>query len=52
MPKLKLTVTVSPKLLRWVDEEVEKGHFASRSHAVHFALMKLQELMEKGEVKF
>ena len=52
MVKIKLTVTVLPELMRWIDEEVKKGHFADRSHAVQYALLKVRELMKKGEVKF
>ena len=52
MPKAKLTVTVSPEILAWVNEEVEKGHFADRSHAVQYSLMKVRELVKKGEIKF
>jgi len=52
MPKVKLTVTVPPDLKNWVDEEVEKGHFADRSHAVQFSLLKVKELVQKGEIKF
>ena len=35
-----------------IDEEVEKGHFADRSHAVQYSLRKVKELIEKGEIKF
>jgi len=52
MAKVKLTITVPPDLKNWVDEEVEKGHFADRSHAVQYSLMKVKELMKKGEIKF
>jgi len=52
MAKVKLTVTVPPDLKTWVDEEVEKGHFADRSHAVQYSLMKVKELVQKGEIKF
>ena len=52
MPKTKLTVTVQPELMKWVDEEVKKGHFADRSHAVQYSLFKVRELMKKGEIKF
>lgn len=52
MPKSKLTVTVSPELITWIEEEVEKGHFADRSHAVQYSLIKVRELMKKGEIKF
>ena len=52
MPKAKLTVTVSPELITWIEEEVKKGHFADRSHAVQYSLIKVKELMKKGEIKF
>jgi len=35
-----------------IDEEVEKGHFADRSHAVQYSLRKVKELIEKEEIKF
>jgi len=52
MVKYRLSVTVSPSLLKWVDEEVEKKHFADRSHAVEYSLVKTRELIKKGEIKF
>jgi Arc/MetJ-type ribon-helix-helix transcriptional regulator len=52
MAKVKLTVSILPELVRWIDGEVKKGHFADRSHAVQFSLLKVKELIEKGEIKF
>lgn len=52
MAKVKLTVTVTPQVFQWIDEEVKKGHFADRSHAVQYSLMKIRELMKSGEIKF
>ena len=52
MVKVKLTVSILPELVRWIDEQVEKGGFADRSHAVQYSLLKVKELMEKGEIKF
>ena len=52
MVKVKLTVSIIPELIRWIDEQVEKGYFADRSHAVQYAIIKIKELMEKGEIKF
>ena len=52
MVKVKLTVTVTPEIFKWIDEQVEKGFFADRSHAVQYALMKVRELIKKGEIKF
>lgn len=52
MAKVKLTVTVTPEIKKWIDEQVEKARFADRSHAVQYSLVKVQELMKKGEIKF
>lgn len=52
MVKYRLSVTVSPPVLKWVDSEVEKKHFADRSHAVEYSLVKTKELIKKGEIKF
>lgn len=52
MVKVKLTVSILPELIKWVDTEVKKGHFADRSHAVQFSLLKVKSLIEKGEIKF
>ena len=52
MVKVRLTVTIQPELMKWIDKEVEKGHFADRSHAVQFSVLKTKELIDKGEIKF
>jgi Arc/MetJ-type ribon-helix-helix transcriptional regulator len=52
MVKVKLTVSILPELVRWVDEQVEKGYFADRSHAVQYSILKVKDLMEKEEIKF
>jgi Arc/MetJ-type ribon-helix-helix transcriptional regulator len=52
MVKVKLTVSILPELIRWIDEHVEKGSFADRSHAVQYSILKVKELIEKGEIKF
>jgi Arc/MetJ-type ribon-helix-helix transcriptional regulator len=52
MVKVKLTVSILPELVRWIDAEVKKGHFADRSHAVQFSLLKVKDLIEKSEIKF
>jgi Arc/MetJ-type ribon-helix-helix transcriptional regulator len=52
MVKVKLTVSILPELIRWIDEQVQKGHFADRSHAVQYAVLKVKELIENGEIKF
>ncbi len=50
--KLRLTVTISPEVFHWIEDEVKKGHFADRSHAVQFSVLKVKDLIEKGEIKF
>ena len=52
MVKVKLTISINPELIHWIDKEVEQGHFADRSHAVQFSLFKVKALIEKGEIKF
>jgi Arc/MetJ-type ribon-helix-helix transcriptional regulator len=52
MVKVKLTISITPELVHWIDNEVQKGYFADRSHAVQFSLMKVKELVDKGEIKF
>jgi Arc/MetJ-type ribon-helix-helix transcriptional regulator len=52
MAKIKLTVSLQPELVKWMDEQIKKGHFADRSHAVQYSLLKTKELIEKAELKF
>jgi Arc/MetJ-type ribon-helix-helix transcriptional regulator len=52
MVKVRLTVTVQPELIKWIDKEIEQGHFADRSHAVQYSMLKVKELIEKGQIKF
>lgn len=52
MVKVKLTVTILPHLIKWIDEQVEKGRFGGRSHAVQYSVIKVKELIEKGEIRF
>ena len=46
MEKVKTSLSLDKKLLKWVDEQIELKRFATRTHAVEFAL---QRLMEKSE---
>jgi Arc/MetJ-type ribon-helix-helix transcriptional regulator len=52
MVKIKLTVTISPELVHWIDDQVGKGHFADRSHAIQYSVIKVKELIEKGQINF
>jgi len=45
--KIKTSVAVDEDLLKWVDEMVKTKRFASRTHAIEYALQKLKE--EKNE---
>jgi Arc/MetJ-type ribon-helix-helix transcriptional regulator len=45
--KVKKTVTIDVKLVKWMEEMVEKKEFGSLSHAIEKALSKLKEEYEK-----
>ena len=47
MAKQRLQVTVRKDLVDWIDSKIEKGDYASRSHAIEKALIKLRETEEK-----
>lgn len=41
--KLKTSVAIDEDLLKWIDKLIKTKRFANRSHAVEYALQKLQE---------
>jgi len=43
MVKLRKNVTIEDDLVRWVEAEIKKKRFASLSHAIEYALTKIQE---------
>ena len=43
MTKPRLQVTVREDLVKWMDQEIEKARFGSRSHAIEYALTQLKE---------
>jgi len=43
MAKIRIYATIREDLVKWVDDQVEKLRFASRSHALEYALAKLKE---------
>jgi Arc/MetJ-type ribon-helix-helix transcriptional regulator len=50
MPKQRLQVTIREDIVHWIDKQVEKLRFASRSHALEYAMLQLmQEEKEKKE---
>lgn len=42
-PKKRVYATIREDLVEWMDQEIEKLRFASRSHAIEYALAKLKE---------
>ncbi len=47
MVKKRLQVTVREDIVKWIDEQVEKLRFASRSHAIEYALLQLMKKRKK-----
>ena len=48
MVKKRLQVTVREDIVDWIDQQIETLRFASRSHAIEYALVQLMK-KEKGE---
>lgn len=48
MAKIKTSIALDDKLLKWVDKNIEKKRFANRTHAIEYALQQLVEI-EKSE---
>ena len=47
MVKKRLQVTIREDIVKWIDREVETLRFASRSHAIEYALLQLMRNSEK-----
>lgn len=43
MPKIRVYATIREDLVKWLDQEVEKLRFATRSHGLEYALQNLIE---------
>jgi Arc/MetJ-type ribon-helix-helix transcriptional regulator len=41
--KVATSITIDKELLDWIDKEIKKKRFASRSHAFEYAIMRLKE---------
>lgn len=41
--KARISIAIDKDFLVWIDQMIEKGVFANRSHAIHRALLKLKE---------
>ena len=48
LTKQRLQVTVRNDLVTWIDSKIKKGDFASRSHGIEKALIRLKETEEKN----
>jgi len=45
--KARISIAIDKDFLVWIDNMIEKGVFANRSHAIHRALVKLKEEVTK-----
>ena len=41
--KERISIAIDREFLSWIDQMIERGVFANRSHAIHRALLKLKE---------
>jgi Arc/MetJ-type ribon-helix-helix transcriptional regulator len=41
--KVRISIAIDTEFLAWIDLMMKRGVFASRSHAIHRALLKLKE---------
>jgi Arc/MetJ-type ribon-helix-helix transcriptional regulator len=44
--KIKKTITLDKDLLEWIEQKIEEKEFASISHAIEKALVRLRKEME------
>lgn len=47
--KVKTSIALDEELLFWIEEMIERKRFASRTHAIEYALQRLRE-QEKEEL--
>ncbi|HKG89249.1 MAG TPA: ribbon-helix-helix domain-containing protein [Nitrososphaeraceae archaeon] len=40
--KVKTSITVDDDLLKWIDKEIQSRRFASRTHAIEYAIEQLK----------
>jgi Arc/MetJ-type ribon-helix-helix transcriptional regulator len=41
--KIHTSITLDRELLEWIDEEVKRKRFATRTHAIEYGIQKLKE---------
>lgn len=49
MAKIKQSHTINAELIKWIDSEIAKKRFGSRSHAIEYALKQLIDIEKPGE---
>lgn len=47
MGEIKTSITLDEKIVKWIDEQIEKKRFASRSHAVEYCLYQFMLMEDK-----
>ena len=45
-----MPVTIPKDLIAWVDSQVERRKYSTRSHAVEVALLQLKEVTERDQL--
>jgi len=45
--KVKTSIALDGELLTWIDEMIERKRFASRTHAIEYAVQRLREQQEE-----
>jgi len=45
--KARISIAIDREFLVWIDQMIERGVFANRSHAIHRALLKLKEEVKR-----
>jgi Arc/MetJ-type ribon-helix-helix transcriptional regulator len=43
MGKIRIQVTIRDDIVRWMDKQVETRKYASRSHAIEYAVLQLSQ---------
>jgi len=43
MPKAKIPISIDPDLLKWIENQVKSKRFASRSHAIEYAVNEMKK---------
>ncbi len=51
MAKIKVSHSIDPEIVKWMDSEVSKKRFASRSHAIEFVMSQFVEKEIKHTAK-